>query len=488
MISASNAQVTPEQELARLTLISSITEEQIRRQSVLSGHRPSLGEIDGRPLHGPLPPALENEAEMKKGGQDHTSQGLAWSIEVSSEIRDSIVTSQTSLPPDSLPPSIETAEAEAQHNGDIGSYDDDSSDATLVVGDDGDQIMLDHDDKAQQKQILEDKENLPPNKTDSVRSITPEPQLQPLGESSPSRLNEQPQLSAANKDIVQNQEDAATIQNAGPPSRPPPFPPRPQPEEDKMADVEIGAQQDVTEVIANVLFQLQCAIKAESFDESGEQIDQIKNLFFAKQKSYMTNNQGLIRTKEDFISDIKIDVASGPRDIYAALDGAYDVQQVEYGGVYEPQYAAISQLPPVLQILVQRAQFDPEKKSSFKSNHHLELKETIYMDRYLDTDDEDLMQRREECWRWKSKLAQLQARKLELTEIDVSVFIFFEMFVLADSMKVEHGHVGDPRLYRRLLTTIRRGYNPRRRSYRNIRFAATGYRNSLKKCEKGIGR
>lgn len=391
MITASNAQVTPEQELARLTLMSSTTEEHIRRQSMLSGHRPSLGEINGRPVFGPLPPfsphAVELDTEMTGITKPDTNHN-----------------------------------EETSHDNDV----DNSSDATLVEApaaeEDDDLIMLD-----QQQQILEDKENLPPNKMVSVRSNTPETQLQPLGESSPSRTNEQQQLPDAGRDAAQNEEEKVLAHSASPPSRPPPFPPRPKPEEHKIAtldEVEIGAQQDVTEVIANVLFQLQCAIKAEFLDESGEQIDQIKKLFFGKQKSYTTNNQGLIRTKEEFISDIKVDVASGPRDIYAALDGAYDVQEVEVGGALEPQYTTISQLPPVLQVHVQRAQFDPEKKASFKSDHHLELKETIYMDRYMDTVDQDLMQRRWESWKWKKDLVRLEARKLELTKNEVSTLVF----------------------------------------------------------------
>lgn len=398
MISASTAQVTPEQELARLTLISSMAEENIRRQSILSGHRSSLGEIDGRPLLGPHPPVRQIDIPM--GLED---EAIAPSIEAPSDNLP-----QPVLLDLSSSSSIEVSATEANQNEEARNDDDNSSDAT-VVGDDGDQPMLDHDERVHQHQVLEDKENFPPNKPGSVPTTTPEPRLCPLGESPPPGLIEQPQVSAT--------------EPLQPPSRPPPFPPRPQPEEDKMIDVEIGAQQDVTEVIANVLFQLQCAIKAEFFDESGEQIDQIKNLFFAKQKSYTTNNQGITRTKEDFISDIKIDVASGPRDIYAALDGAYDVQEVEYGGAIEPQYTAISKLPPVLQILVQRAQFDPEKKSSFKSNHHLELKETIYMDRYMDTENEEIKGRRRECWAWKKDLVALETRKSELTKTSVSAAI-----------------------------------------------------------------
>jgi ubiquitin carboxyl-terminal hydrolase 25/28 len=41
-------------------------------------------------------------------------------------------------------------------------------------------------------------------------------------------------------------------------------------------EVEIGAQQDVTEVINNVLFQSQCAIRPLRIDSDGEQVDLIK--------------------------------------------------------------------------------------------------------------------------------------------------------------------------------------------------------------------
>lgn len=65
-----------------------------------------------------------------------------------------------------------------------------------------------------------------------------------------------------------------------PHNQPPPVPPRPAPEVDRqkqlIEEVEIGAQQDVTEVINNVLFQSQCAIKPEEVDKDGEQIDRIK--------------------------------------------------------------------------------------------------------------------------------------------------------------------------------------------------------------------
>lgn len=109
-----------------------------------------------------------------------------------------------------------------------------------------------------------------------------------------------------------------------------------------------------------------------------------------------------------------MDVATGSRDIYAAIDGAFDAQKVDVEGKVAEQFGAISKLPPVLQIQIQRVQFDPVKKTSFKSTNHLELWETIYMDRYMDTRNADIVGRRKVSWQLKDKVKNLEARRAEL--------------------------------------------------------------------------
>ena len=389
MISIPDDKVTPEQELARLTLISASGEESFRRKSILSTHRPSLGDINGQPILGPLPASPDVVANVDTVMSNNSTSNL-------------------DNPHTIIPRSEE----------DVSSDDTLVENSALEIKVDNDLMILDSVEKEpQQDQVIEDKENFTPTIVNIPRPKTPdETPVSPV-ESSPLRIiRDQRSSSPQNENNKILSPSELTTQSftefPAPPSRPPPVPPRNKPDE-------TGAQQDVTEVIANVLFQLQCAIKPENIDEFGEQIDQIKTLFFAKQKSYITNERGEIRSNEEFVSDIKVDVASGPRDIYAALDGAFDVQEVEVGGSLEPQYAAISQLPPVLQILVQRAQFDPETKRPFKSNNHLELKETIYMDRYVDSSDTDLAQRRQACWAWKKDLAKLDARRTELSKTEV---------------------------------------------------------------------
>ncbi|KAL1980380.1 hypothetical protein VTN96DRAFT_4224 [Rasamsonia emersonii] len=333
MITSPHSSVRPEQELARLTLISSTNEAAIRRRSTVSGKRPGgLGEINGLPVMGPLGPPQTTEA----GESDQASKA-----------------------PEEQRPSKEVTASDIE------------SEATLVS------------ESAQpesQAPPADNKENQPPPPADA---------------------------------------DNPSTSPVEPPNRPPPVPPRPSESERQkqlIEEVEIGAQQDVTEVINNVLFQSECAIKPRDIAPDGEQLDQIKDLFYGKTISYITAERG-VRSKEEIWSDIKVDVATGSRDIYAAIDGAFDAQKVFVDGEVAEQFGSISKLPPILQIQVQRVQFDPVKKTSFKSTHHLELKETIYLDRYMDTQQAEIINRRRQCWQWKENLKTLESRRAELLRL-----------------------------------------------------------------------
>ncbi|KZF24550.1 cysteine proteinase [Xylona heveae TC161] len=395
MITARAAAILPEHELARLTLISSSHEEAFRRMSMASRDtRPSLGELDRAPVFGPLGPPHQHAEAMEV---------------------DESLSAMNSLP---------------EPNGDGGSESTVVGTPKAADNTDEDFAMIDSDEMERQKRAVEDKENLSPTK-ELPSSYDAHSHQRPLRDSSPSKVNEQgrsvPWPNENDPAMANGAPLTPPPENQAPPLRPPPIPPRPKPQEKSQEErqaikdeVEIGAQQDVTEVIANVMFQLQCAIKPESIDTDGEQIDTIKRLFYGKAKTY-TKKGRKFDVKEEFFSDIKVDVASGPRDIYSALDGAFDVQQVDVEDSITPQYATISVLPPILQIQVQRVQFDPVKKTAYKSNSHLQLEETIFLDRYMDSDNVKLFQRREEVWRWKAELSKLEARKAVLTKTDLGI-------------------------------------------------------------------
>ncbi|KAJ9197928.1 hypothetical protein DTO164E3_5484 [Paecilomyces variotii] len=353
MITSPSSSVTPSPELARLTLISSTNEAAIRRKSTISGPRPGgLGEINGVAVMGPLGPP-------KTGTSDESAEQTATAAPV---------TAETYVSKESTTSDVD-------------------SDATLV----------DSSRNETPGPPADNKENQPPLGNDAS-----EQDIKPTSEEE--------------KDAIAT-DSQATPGPIGPPNRPPPVPPRPSSDAERqrqlLEEVEIGAQQDVTEVINNVLFQSQCAIKPRAIAPDGEQLDQVKDLFYGRTQSYITAERG-VRSKEELWCDIKVDVASGSRDIYAAIDGAFDAQKVHVDGEIAEQFGSISKLPPILQIQVQRVQFDPVKKTSYKSTHHLELKETIYLDRYMDTQQEELMNRRRQCWAWKDTLRVLEARREEL--------------------------------------------------------------------------
>jgi len=283
-----------------------------------------------------------------------------------------------------------------------------ASETTLVndpqeVGQGEDQIMADQDKRDSQP---DGKENIPPDQDACAVSIdSPRTPLKDV---------------AMNWDKQENPSVEAPL--TPPPDRtPPPIPLRPAARRNTATDTNMfGRQQDVTECIGNVMFQIEAAIKPDNIDENEEQIDLVKRYFYGKTKQTLTfPNSSETRTKEEFFSHLLVNVAESDRDLYSALDNSFDIEQVDLEGREARRYLSISNLPPVLQIQVQRVQFDREKASAYKSNAYLNFPETLFMDRYVDTDDPALRARREESWRWKEELRKLAKRKADLTKTSV---------------------------------------------------------------------
>ena len=148
-------------------------------------------------------------------------------------------------------------------------------------------VMVDAKEQQQQKRILEDKENHPPLKTATTTQPAHQENVQPLHEAGDSKMNMQGPTSNPQPDSegLSNafKADSGPLtpppEASAPPDCAPPVPPRPAPSssvQKPVDELELGAQQDVTEVIGNVMFQLECAMKADSIDSNGEQQDEIK--------------------------------------------------------------------------------------------------------------------------------------------------------------------------------------------------------------------
>jgi ubiquitin carboxyl-terminal hydrolase 25/28 len=223
------------------------------------------------------------------------------------------------------------------------------------------------------------------------------------------------------------------------PEKPPPVPPRnkaglsiqtttdtkeiTESEEDNLW--QFGTQQDVTEVMGNVLNLLSCAIKGTGVTEAGTQTDKIYDTFYGDSAVYTQKAQKLEKKIESWANLMVYPDDKGSRDIYEALDVNYDEQMVEIGNNQIPQWTSITKLPPILQIQIQRTAWNKGTGAGSKNSNPVVFPETIYLDRYMDSEDPDsaLMKRRRQAWKWKAELGALQVRQraLQVTEAEMSV-------------------------------------------------------------------
>lgn len=309
------------------------------------------------------------------------------------------------------PPAEEDIEMADRPNDRSQDNDDTSSEATLVEGD----ALPSYSDAVGPKAVSEILTDNKSGLTQDVGTITTaEPEADTAME---------------NSDTLSNGSDK-TIPA---PEKPPPVPPRNknglsvdpnrketdfQKETSKKESRAWATQQDVTEVIGNVTFRMQCAIMATSFDQEGEQLDVVRETFFGATTVTTEKVQSLERKEEAWSTIIVFPGEGAPRDIYDALDVAYDPQQIEVDGDMVLQYHSISKLPPVLQIQIQRTAFDKAAQTQSKNLTPVTFPETIYLDRYMHTSDPHsaLMRRRRQTWDWKTELRTLTTRYDALTQ------------------------------------------------------------------------
>lgn len=181
--------------------------------------------------------------------------------------------------------------------------------------------------------------------------------------------------------------------------------------------LELGRQQDVTECIGNVLFQLESSSSPTSLSEDHEQNDLIKELFFGETNQHIKplKADSVTRTKVERFVSLLVNIADHPKDVYDALDLYFKEEYLtmeEYGEV--KRELAIKKFPTILQIQIQRVYYDRERFMPYKSIEPLPFESDIYLDRYADTDDVKLLQKREETAELKRQLRSFKERQKEL--------------------------------------------------------------------------
>lgn len=209
--------------------------------------------------------------------------------------------------------------------------------------------------------------------------------------------------------------------------------------------MQLGAQQDVSECLDNVMFQIEVALIALETDgqNSGvagtkelddgwiEDGDSLRRLFLGRTLQHLElaslekrdSDQNIrgpsIHTKREVFTILPIDVVEEERDIYDGLDGFFD-EEILTGSAGESirRTVTLTDSPAIMQIQLQRVQFD-RIKGVYKSQAHLEVGQTLYMDRYLDFDpldpaDEARLEKRKKGRESRRRIAELRTRLRDL--------------------------------------------------------------------------
>lgn len=173
------------------------------------------------------------------------------------------------------------------------------------------------------------------------------------------------------------------------PEAKPPLPPRKREVND--STMMFGKQHDVAECMDNCMFQIETALL--KFDgvndgESAEKTSVVKRLFYGKIRQRLTGtgaqrNRPSIHEKEDLFSHLPVNVTNDGVDIYDGLSGYFD-DVVDYEGGKARMEVSLVDLPPLLQIQLQRVQFNRDTLQPYKSQAYVKFGETIYMDRFMD--------------------------------------------------------------------------------------------------------
>ncbi|KAH8119745.1 cysteine proteinase [Phellopilus nigrolimitatus] len=174
-------------------------------------------------------------------------------------------------------------------------------------------------------------------------------------------------------------------------SKAPPLPPR-QKTQSSGSDMMFGKQHDVAECMDNCMFQIETALLrfgelAGPDDSSKRSI--VKKLFYGKIRQRLSLPPDPNRTKsslherEDYFSHLPVNVSEESFDLYDGLSSYFD-DVVEYDGTKAKMEVSLVELPPIMQIQLQRVQFNRDTLQPFKSHAYVKFGESISMDRFLD--------------------------------------------------------------------------------------------------------
>ncbi|KAM0793608.1 hypothetical protein ACM66B_001041 [Microbotryomycetes sp. NB124-2] len=177
-----------------------------------------------------------------------------------------------------------------------------------------------------------------------------------------------------------------------------------------------GRQNDVTECMDNVMFQLECAFNSATAQDASDVTAVLKKTFFGKTQQKLTfedtSVSDPVRTRQEPFFSLLVDVAEEGRDMYDGLDAVFDDSVVEIEGQKARRQVSLVDVPDLLQVQLQRVQYDRVKQQIFKSNHYMAFGPELCLDRYLEAEgnEPDFAQRRDRTNELRAEIEALRTK------------------------------------------------------------------------------
>lgn len=443
MIESPYRTVRPTQELARRTL--EIQDVTARRSSTLiqAPRRGTLGTIDGRQVFGPLPPPMEmvqNEQPLQSPDELDASNSnpmAAASTQATNQANtESRAPAQDEYSADSISEITLVSAGDKTTNSDVEMKDNLGKGKAHSVRSEDSPVLVSMEEteeaqpKAKPDSVSQPSSNGLPAASERqagvVETSTPNAQDQPpprIISADPRTQNDTTMTDVNSKPLSRTVSPESVKENGAnevsekepikylpPPGPPPPVPPRkPAASAVTTSTLEQYArQQDVTEVLEYVIHQLSCAVRPTGIGRNGEQQDEIHDSFHGENQEHKVEQDNTVshRDPEQFLFH-QTQISNEPKDLYAALDNYFDLEDRGTIKIYN----TIAKLPPVLCLALGRAVHDYKTGQNIKVNCHVDIPNTLYMDRYLDAPPYSVLAtRRKQKWAYKEELGRLRHR------------------------------------------------------------------------------
>lgn len=182
--------------------------------------------------------------------------------------------------------------------------------------------------------------------------------------------------------------------------------------------IEVGRQQDVTECMLNYMDQLEKAVVLNR-KVQGEHFESMSKLFNG---SIIEGFRDILNEKihgkqniEEEFTSILISLHDKPKTLHEALEHFFNndeevMELKEFGQVKKQSH--LKKLPDILQIQVQRVEFNKEILQPIKNNFQMEYPEILYVDRYVNGVVDDKV--KDQYKKYQEELKKCEEKRLSL--------------------------------------------------------------------------